>query len=128
MGVLFKYFECYLSFLWVRYVCNKTGNEKVLKTFRNVNVCFIQHFLSSDFLKISCVIFKKFCSRKFDMMVSCRIFWSNSFFEEFWMAISWVSGVNKVSEVTVFEVSEFMRCIVTEMQSFSGVTTKIYSR
>ena len=44
------------------------------------------------------------------------------------MAISGVSGVNKVSEVTAFEASEFMRCRVTKMQSFSGVTIKICSR
>ena len=44
------------------------------------------------------------------------------------MAISGVCAVNKVSEVTAFEASEFMRFRVTEMQSLSRVTTKIYSR
>ena len=40
------------------------------------------------------------------------------------MAISQVSDINKVSEVTAFEGSRFMRCEVTEMQSFSHVTIK----
>ena len=41
------------------------------------------------------------------------------------MAASGVSAVNKVSEVTAFEVSEFMCCKVTEMQSFSDVIFKM---
>ena len=45
------------------------------------------------------------------------------------MAASGVSAVNKVSEVTAFEVSEFMCCKVTEMQSrcnFQNVIIWIY--
>ena len=48
--------------------------------------------------------------------------------KEFWIADSGVSQVNGVSEATGFEVSEFMRCKVTEMQSFSDLTIKVYFR
>ena len=42
------------------------------------------------------------------------------------MAASRVSAVNEVSEVTTFEFSEFIRCKVTEMQSLSDVTIKMF--
>ena len=44
------------------------------------------------------------------------------------MAISGVSAVNKVSEVTAFEATDFIPCKVTKIQSFSDVTIKIYPR
>ena len=44
------------------------------------------------------------------------------------MAISGVSTVNKVSEVTAFEATDFITCKVTKLQSFSDVTIKIYPR
>ena len=44
------------------------------------------------------------------------------------MAISGVSAVNKVSEVTAVEATDFITCKVTKLQSFSDVTIKIYPR
>ena len=42
------------------------------------------------------------------------------------MAASGVSAVNKVSEVTAFEVSEFMWRKVTELQPFSDLIIKMW--
>ena len=38
-----------------------------------------------------------------------------------------VFAVNEVSEITAFEVSKFMRCKVTELQSFSDLTVCIFA-
>ena len=53
---------------------------------------------------------------------------ATNFLEEFWMILSSsseVSAVNGNSEVTTFELSEFMRYKVTKIQSFPGVTIKM---
>lgn len=42
------------------------------------------------------------------------------------MAISGVSAVNKVSEVTASEVFQFNYCEITEMLSFSDVTIQFF--
>ena len=55
-------------------------------------------------------------------------FWSNYVLKEFWMVISGVSAVNKISEVTAFEVSQFTCSKITEMLSVSDLTIKIYFR
>ena len=39
-------------------------------------------------------------------------YWSNHFFEEFWMTASEVYAVNEVSEVTAFEVSYKVKFLV----------------
>lgn len=44
------------------------------------------------------------------------------------MAASAVSSVKEVSDVTAFEISEFMHCTVSEIQSFADVTIKMYFR
>ena len=41
------------------------------------------------------------------------------------MVPSGVSPVNEVCQVTAFDVSEFMGCKITGMQSFSDVTLKM---
>ena len=46
--------------------------------------------------------------------------------EDIWIIRSGVSAVNDVFQVTTFDVSEFMGRKVTEMQSFSDVTIKMY--
>ena len=42
------------------------------------------------------------------------------------MVASGVPAVNDAFDVTIFEVSEFMPCKVTEMHTFLDVTTKMY--
>ena len=44
------------------------------------------------------------------------------------MAAPGFYAVNKAYEVTDFEVSEFMHCKITKMESFADVTSKMYFR
>ena len=48
--------------------------------------------------------------------------------EEFQIFVSSVAAANEDFEITVFGISEFMRCKVTQKRLFPGVTIRIYFR